>query len=189
VNKKSMTLVNIITQHLKRKNIIIAEIGVYKGENAEFMLRNLVKAKYRITYYGFDLFEDAVSYNLKKTNPGVYEETVAAGKIRSMSTRTVLAKLKRIIPNVLLIKGDTKKTIPKFVDKLKNCDFFYIDGGHDYNSVKNDWKSIFKIAKAGSIIVFDDVHAPGIKKLTQEIEKTGIKMHKAFGSRKYLIQK
>jgi hypothetical protein len=188
MNKKSMTLVNIINQHVKSKNITIAEIGVYKGENAEFMLKQLVKAKYNVTYYGLDLFEDAVSYNLKETNPGVYDETVAAGKIQSMAAHTVYAKLIKIMRKVTLIKGDTKKTIPQFADRLKNCDFFYIDGGHDYNSVKSDWNNVNKIAKIGSIIVFDDVHATGIKRLTQEIEKTGIKMHGAFGSRKYLIK-
>lgn len=183
-----MTLVNIITEHLKKPRIVVAEIGVYQGDNAEFMLRQLVKAKYKVTFYGFDLFEDAGSYNLKKTNPGVYDDTVAAGKIHTMSASTVHSKLKRIIPSILLIKGDANKTVPKFADKLKDCDFFYIDGGHDYNSVKNDWVNVNKIAKIGSIIVFDDVHAPGIKRLTNEVEHTGIKMTKAFGSRKYLIK-
>jgi hypothetical protein len=188
MDQRSMALVNIIKENIAKKDIVIAEIGVYKGNNAAFMLKQLTKYGYKVTFYGFDLFENAVHYpKLQSTNPGIYDETIASGKLQEMSVKTVNKKLKKINPNIHLIKGDTKNTLPKNSDALKNCDVFYIDGGHDYTSVKADWLNICKVAKAGSIIIFDDTHVLGIKRLINEIAQTGVKIKSAFGRRKYFV--
>ena len=45
--------------------------------------------------------------------------------------------------------SEVKKLIPK-------CDFAFIDGGHNYNDVKNDFFSFIEIAKQQYAILFDD---------------------------------
>lgn len=188
VNRKSHVLLRLIQTYIKTKNLGIVEIGVYRGENASYLLSNLVKNKYKVSYYGFNLFEDAISHNLAKTNPGVYSTTVASGKIEEMSRKIVYNTLEKITPNVVLVKGDSKITVPEMHNKIKDCNFFYIDGGHDYTSVKADWVNVSRIAKSGSIIVFDDVHAPGVRKLICEIEQDKTKLHKAYKARRYVIK-
>ena len=189
--KKARALVSLVTQHVKTNQVTIAEIGVYLGFNATHLLKALVKQNYDVTYYGFDLFEDVTKYNLKQTNPGVYNDIVLQNKVHLMSVGQIANQLNNIGAKVTLIRGDTKATIPKCATELKDCDFFYIDGGHDYASVKADWDNINRIAKGGSMIVFDDCnkYATGICKLVREVEQDlGVRAGSAYGSRKYFVK-
>lgn len=187
-NLKSKVLINLIHEHIKLKSIGIVEVGVYKGETAQHILSNLIECGIEVSYYGFDLFEDAANYGIEKTNPGIHHRTVSSGKIQEMSLKVVESKLEKITPNVFLIKGDSGVTLPQMAETLKNCNFFYIDGGHDYASVKKDWENISKIAQKGSLIVFDDANAAPIRKLIDEVEESGVVVKGAPHSRKYIIK-
>ena len=57
-----------------------------------------------------------------------------------------------------LLKGDTKKTLPKFIRQKKKVDFIFIDGGHSVNTIKSDWNAIKKIISKRSLVIFDDYY-------------------------------
>ena len=72
-------------------------------------------------------------------------------------------KLKRL-KNINLIKGDTKLSLPKFIKSIKDIDFVFIDGGHSFKTIKNDWRNVSKILKESSVVVFDDYYEFNNKK-------------------------
>ena len=55
--------------------------------------------------------------------------------------------------------------------RLPPIDFFFIDGGHDYWTVKHDFIAALKVANPGAVFVFDDYGSRrvyGIKRLIDE---------------------
>ena len=56
----------------------------------------------------------------------------------------------------------------------KTQDFIFIDGGHDYETVKSDSENAFRIIKADGVIVWDDYsnEQPGVYKYLNELFKT-----------------
>lgn len=61
------------------------------------------------------------------------------------------------------IEGDSVITVPKFIEDNQNLigtfDFIHIDGGHDEEFIKNDFKNCdILIKKPGGIIIIDDTN-------------------------------
>lgn len=81
---------------------------------------------------------------------------------------------------VFFIKGDTKSA-----DTLDSCmailsgrkiDFLRIDGGHDYESVKNDYEKYGPLVKVGGIIAFHDyLSSSDVKRFVNGLWLDGIK--------------
>ena len=72
------------------------------------------------------------------------------------------------------IKGDsTHYTTIKQVDEIlphKDLDFLFIDGGHDYFTVKNDFENYYPFVRTGGMIVFHDcVGLEEVRRFWQEI--------------------
>lgn len=126
----------------KIKPEVILETGTWKGRSARKMLEQSPKSK----YFGFDVFEDATpEFNLQESN----------GKKRCEmeSTKGFLHGF-----DVELIKGNTRETLPKFVERGQKIDFAFIDGGHSVETIKSDFENILKILKPGGTVVFDDYY-------------------------------
>ncbi len=132
----------------KTKPKSIVEIGVYNGNRAIELIETAKIFNKNIEYYGFDLFEDFYdSQNLINKELSKFP----------LSKKNVEKKLKKFT-NVNLLKGNTKKTLPKFIKKSQNIDFVFIDGGHSVATIKNDWNSIKKIISKNSLVIFDDYY-------------------------------
>ena len=57
---------------------------------------------------------------------------------------------------------------------MSKIDYVFLDGGHEYNTVKNDLKNCVDVLKNGGTILCDDYnlsYAPGVKKAIDEFVK------------------
>ncbi len=78
--------------------------------------------------------------------------------------------LKKYESSVKLYKGYSK-TFLQNID-LSIIDFCFLDGGHSYETVKNDLLIILKGIKKNSLVLIDDYNQPayGVKKAVDEIK-------------------
>ena len=57
---------------------------------------------------------------------------------------------------------------------MSKIDFVFLDGGHDYETVKNDLNECIEVLKNNGTILCDDydlTYAPGVKKAIDEFVK------------------
>lgn len=143
---------------VKGKNLIGAEIGVYKGEHAESLLRYLdIKRLYLI-----DPFEE-------------YKENgIVGGNFNGKEYKSV-EEVKLIAHNN--IKSNKVIWIEKksqdCIDEIPKLDFIYIDGSHDYESVKRDIENYYPKIKEGGVMGGHDICNCDCKEL-EEVSKAVI---------------
>jgi predicted O-methyltransferase YrrM len=113
-----------------KPNINVMEIGFNAGHSAEVFLKN----NKDLTLTSFDL-----------------------------GTHNYLSTAKEYIDNTYpnrhkLILGDSRTTIPIFIENNKDTkfDFIFIDGGHDYEIAKKDMENCFHLAHKDTIVALDD---------------------------------
>jgi hypothetical protein len=75
------------------------------------------------------------------------------------------------------IKGNSIETIPVWItenkEKLGTYDVIHIDGGHDEDCIRNDFKNCDLLIQIGGIIIIDDSDMPDIKKYIELYLYTG----------------
>ena len=166
-----------IVEHYKVKNIV--EVGTWNGGRAIDMADAAFKNHDSVNYIGFDLFEDATEasddYEMN-TKP---HNSIEAVKKRLTDYATEVFNKGKTF-TFQLHKGDSKLTIPK-CKEVNKADFAFIDGGHSYETVKEDYKNLKKI----SLLVFDDYFSKdqegnlpkesnmGVNKLIKEMKAYG----------------
>ena len=155
---------------LKRpKNFL--EIGVFHGVTA----RNVCELLYSIhkedfKYIGLDLFgesienENEVIPNTKFNNPlkSFYFKNILKKEPYSIDAVSYL--LKKFKKNIHLIKGNSNNLLKKI--DMSQIDYVFLDGGHAYNTVKNDLSYSYPVLQNGGTILCDDYnlsYAPGVK--------------------------
>ena len=152
------------------------EIGVFHGVTA----RNVCELLYKIhgnnfKYVGLDLFEESsenegeVIPNTKFSNPikNLYFNYIK--RQNPYSLEAVEDLLKKFKNNVSLIKGNSKNILKKI--NMSKIDFVFLDGGHDYLTVKNDLNCCKEVITNGGTVLCDDYdlsYAPGVKKAIDE---------------------
>ena len=173
-NKDGNFLLNHIYS-LKPKNFL--EIGVFHGVTARnvcdllFLVHN---NKFKFT--GIDLFEndekkmdDEIAPKTKFSNPlkNIFYKYI----IRSdpYSYKSVLKLLIKFQKNINIIKGNSNHVLKKI--NTNQFDYVFLDGGHKYETVKNDLDCLKDVVKNNGTILCDDynlIYAPGIKKAIDE---------------------
>ena len=155
------------------------EVCVFHGVTA----RNVCELLYQIhqndfKYIGLDLFgeneenKSEIIPNTKFNNPlkKIYFQYIKRQDPYSLeSVRDLLKKFKN---NVHLIKGNSNKILKKI--DMSKIDFVFLDGGHDYETVKNDLNECIEVLKNNGTILCDDydlTYAPGVKKAIDEFVK------------------
>ena len=178
--KTSLKQKNIGEQFLKEiaskkpKNFL--EIGVFHGVTA----RNICELLYTIhkldfKYIGLDLFgesienSDEIIPSTKFNNPlkKIYFEYIL--RKDPYSIEAVSDLLNKFDHNVHLIKGNSNKLLKK-IDMTK-IDYVFLDGGHAYETVKNDLYYSKAVLDNNGTILCDDYnlsYAPGVKKAIDE---------------------
>lgn len=124
----------------------IVEIGTWNGNRALEMIKKaqVVSGK-KVTYVGFDLFEEL--------DDVLYKHEISK---KPPSKNDVEAKLINLNAAVSLIRGNTLETLPKFITGAPKYDFIFIDGGHNIETVKNDWNCVKTLMHDKTVVIFDD---------------------------------
>ena len=163
-------LLNHIKQN-KPKNFL--EIGVFHGVTS----RNVCELLYSVhgndfKFTGIDLFlkdtkflKDEHIPNTKFSNPlkTIYYKYIV--RLDPYSIKSVLKLLKKFQNNVNIIKGNSNKVLKEI--NLDEFDYVFLDGGHKYETVKNDLENLTQVINNNGIILCDDYdlsYAPGVKK-------------------------
>ena len=92
---------------------------------------------------------------IKKQNPYSLE-----------AVEDLLSKFKK---NITLLKGNSNEVLKNI--ELEKVDFIFIDGGHEYNTVKNDLFHSHRLLKNKGIILCDDLNlsqALGVRQAIKE---------------------
>ena len=165
---------------LKKKNPkCFLEVGVFHGVTARNVCELLSKIHNNdFKYIGLDLFEknDENKYeiipNTNFSNPlkQIYFKYIKRQDPYSIeAVEELLKKFKR---NIKLIKGNSNSVL-KEIDMSK-VDYVFLDGGHDYKTVKNDLNCCIEVIKNNGVILCDDYnlsYAPGVKQAIDEYVK------------------
>ena len=190
--ERSLALAKAAARYLPKApcKIKFTEIGVFNGDNACVVISNLQSLRYKVCYYGFDLFEQALDIDISISNHWLSNKIKENPNfIEHMTIDNVTKRLVRTGCNYKLVRGDTRKNLDEYRDKIKDSDLFYIDGGHSYPIVKSDWEHVRNMAKPGCVIVFDDTNMDGVARLMRELRDNGIKPKMNFDARSLFVWK
>ena len=168
----------------KKKPKIFLEVGVFHGVTA----RNVCELLYNIhgkefKYIGLDLFEeshenkDEIIPNTKFSNPLKTIFFKYVKRQNPYSLDAVKELLNKFKDNIHLIKGNSNKILNEI--DMKKIDYVFLDGGHEYNTVKNDLECCKEVILNNGIVLCDDYdlsYAPGVKQAIDEfIENNSFK--------------
>jgi len=158
----------------KPKNFL--EIGVFHGVTA----RNVCELLHEIhgndfKYVGLDLFGESTENaneiipNTKFNNPlkKIYFKYIL--RQDPYSIEAVVYLLKKFEKNIHLIKGNSNELLKKI--DMSKIDYVFLDGGHAYETVKNDLYYSKAVLDNNGTILCDDYNlsqAPGVKKAIDE---------------------
>ncbi len=74
--------------------------------------------------------------------------------------------------DIQVIEGNIDRTLPLFLEKQQNGNFFYIDANHTYEATKRYFELIISHSADKAVLVFDDIHwSTGMHTAWQEIIK------------------
>jgi len=182
----------------KEKPNIFLEIGVFHGVTA----RNICELLYQthkndFKYIGLDLFAETeenkneVIPNNTFNNPlkRIYFKYIK--KQNPYSLEAVKDLLKKFEKNIHLIQGNSNKVLKKI--DMSKIDYVFLDGGHEYNTVKSDLDNCIEVVKKGGTVLCDDYNlgsAPGVKRAIDEfVEKNQLNIEILCENRFAKIQK
>jgi predicted O-methyltransferase YrrM len=167
-------------------NIEIGGDRLYDGTGIHFMqnpkefhdlLQFLVKAKFdcnlridRILEFGWSAgISHTIFYKILQPMESVVVDLIVPSGI---NTGTFFANLR--FKNLTLIANDSTSNYTKQnLSKLGPYDFIFIDGGHDYETVKLDFLTAKQNASARAVIAVHDIYAElpsEVKKFWEEVK-------------------
>ena len=168
-----------LTEIRNKKPKVFLEVGVFHGVTA----RNICELLFEIhendfKYIGLDLFEkndENKSEIIPNTNFSNPFKQIYFKYIKRQDPYTIEAVkdlLSNFKNNIHLIKGNSNSVLKKI--DMSKIDYVFLDGGHDYETVKNDLDCCSEVIKNNGTILCDDYnlsYAPGVKKAIDEYVK------------------
>ena len=155
---------------------IFLEVGVFHGVTA----RNVCELLNKIhgddfKYIGIDLFEESLENkneiipNTKFLNPikNFYFNFIK--KQNPYSLESVKDLLKNFKKNISLIKGNSNYILKKI--DMSKIEYVFLDGGHDYTTVKNDLNHCKEVVDNKGTILCDDYNLSQALGVRQAIEE------------------
>ena len=173
------------------------EVGVFHGVTARNvceLLQSIHGSDFK--YIGLDLFGENTNNNnefipnTKFNNPvkKIYFEYIL--RQDPYSIEAVAFLLKKFEKNIHLIKGNSNKLLPKI--DMSKIDYVFLDGGHEYQTVKNDLECCIPVVNNSGTVLCDDYdlsYAPGVKKAIEEFVEIHKFKIKIIGTRFARIEK
>ena len=164
-----------------KKPKFFLEVGVFHGVTARNVCELLAEIHGNdFQYIGLDLFEkndenkNEIIPNVNFSNPLKTFFYKYIKRQDPYSLEAVRDLLKNFQENTHLIKGNSNKILRKI--DMSKIDYVFLDGGHEYNTVKNDLDCCRKVIMNNGTVLCDDydlTYAPGVKKAIDEfIEET-----------------
>ena len=163
----------------KKKPRIFLEIGVFHGVTARNICELLYKThKNDFKYIGLDLFAENEENKNEVIPNNIFKNPLKRIYFRYIkrqnpySLDAVKDLLKKFEKNIHLIQGNSNKVLKKI--DMRKIDFVFLDGGHEYNTVKNDLDNCIEVIEKGGTVLCDDYNlgsAPGVKKAIDEFVK------------------
>ena len=161
---------------LNKKPKVFLEVGVFHGVTARNIceLLNTIHGD-SFKYIGLDLFEknnenkNEIIPNTEFNNPlkTIYFKYIKRQNPYSkIAVEELLYKFKE---NISLIKGNSNTVLQKM--EMSKVDYVFLDGGHTYETVKNDLNCCIEVVNSSGTILCDDYdlsQAPGVKKAIDE---------------------
>ena len=155
------------------------EVGVFHGVTARNVCELLFTIhKNEFKYIGLDLF-GVSDENKNETIPSTnFSNPLKKFYFRYIkqqdpySIEAVKDLLKKFKKNIYLIQGNSNKLLKKM--DMSNIDYVFLDGGHHYETVKNDLENCILVVENNGTILCDDYdlsYAPGVKKAIDEFVK------------------
>ena len=155
------------------------EIGIFHGVTA----RNVCEIMFKnhgdnFNYIGIDIFDNSNTYDKEVVPSKTFNnpfKTFYFRYIKKQNPYSLIAVedlLSKFKKNIKIIQGDTNQIFHEV--SLKNIDFIFIDGGHDYKTVKNDLEQSFKIINKNGTILCDDWNlsqALGVREAIKDFSK------------------
>ena len=164
----------------KYKPVNFLEVGVLEGatsRNICEILNDIHNGNFK--FIGIDLFgQDLLDNNTKEftpiskkiSNPLKYLYFKLILRMEPHSKECVDYLLQKFKNSTNILEGYSGKVLKKI--DISKIDFVFLDGGHSYETVKEDLNIILKNIKKNSIILCDDYNMLnyGIKKAVNEIK-------------------
>ena len=179
--KKDINSANILLDQVsinKPKNFL--EVGVFQGVTSRNVCEKLNEInKEDFTFHGIDIFEDTnnkidnqemTTKHNRISNPFKHLIFNIILKKKLFSLESIHDFLKKFKKNVKLYKGFSDTELLKI--DMSKIDMVFLDGGHSYETVKNDISIILSGMKKGKIIICDDYDQVnyGVKKAVDEFK-------------------
>ena len=163
----------------KKRPKTFLEVGVFHGVTA----RNVCELLYKIhkndfKYVGIDLFEEN-----DENKSEVIPSTIFSSPLKNFyfkyikkqnpySKKAVEDLLKKFNDKIDLIKGNSNLILKKI--DMSKVDYVFLDGGHAYETVKNDLENCLEVINSNGIVMCDDYnfgHLPDVKNAIDEFVK------------------
>ena len=170
-NKKDGNFLLRHIEKIKPRNFL--EVGVFHGvtsRNVCEILYSLHGSNFKFT--GIDLFlndnevlKDEYAPKTTFSNPlkTIYYNFII--RLDPYNIKSVNKLLRKFEKNINIIKGNSNDVLKEI--NLDGIDYVFLDGGHKYETVKNDLENLTQIVNNKGAILCDDYnlsYAPGIKK-------------------------
>lgn len=124
----------------------LLEIGVWKGDTSELLLLN--SRHPTLEYHGVDVFEES--------NAALVAKEVS---LPADSLAQVQGRLTKVSRGVHLHKGYSHQVAGELAAQGLRFDVIWIDGGHSYDTVRQDFHDYLPLLSDRGVIFFDDYTA------------------------------
>lgn len=129
------------------------EVGAWKGKSTAFMGVEIANSRKPISFY-------TVDHWLGSDEPAHHADPfVQAGKLYEEFRKNVRPLLNVYVHPLRMASVEAAK---RFDDG--SVDFLFLDGGHDYDSVRDDLTAWLPKLKANAVLAGDDYNWTGVKK-------------------------